>query len=78
MCNPIPDKVARNGLNCRKKKCVSVVSALIPKPVRHRIDISRERQDDQRPVKNMDHDDFIIYLFSHQTLQNFVSVLSIS
>lgn len=51
VCNPIPDKVARNGLNCRKKKCVSVVSALIPKPVRHRIDISRERQDDQRPVK---------------------------
>lgn len=38
------------------------MSALIPKPVRHCIDISRERQDDQRPVKNMDHDDFIIYL----------------
>lgn len=45
------------------KKCVSVVSALIAKSVRHCIDISRERQDDQRPVKNMDHDNFIIYVF---------------
>lgn len=52
LCNPIPDKVAGNRFNSRRK-CVSGVSTLIPKPACHCFNINYEKDNDQLPVKHV-------------------------